>query len=1048
MMRRAAWGAVRWLAGIVAGLALLTGFLVWRLSVAPLSLDFLTPSVARGLAGSESGLVVRIDHTLLSLGPHATIDIIARGVHLRRRDGDARLTLPEMVIGFSLRAALRGVVAPTQIALDGPQLRLARAADGSFHLGLGAAAPGSDDWGEELLRDLAAAPDRRGSLGYLTDVAVRRAALTVDDRALGLAWQAKRLDATMSRGDRGVAGTLTFAAVEPGGIEAQLQGSFSFVSGERRLAMELDFADLRPALFADAAPSLAPLGALRLPFSGRVRVALDTAALRISGASCDVTLGAGQLAHPALEGGRIAIASGLLRAAYDPAAGRISIEHLGLDLGGPRLEAAGTVDGVGDGVLVGGWPQSVEIAGELHLSDVPADALAGLWPEQLSPKSRSWVTEHVHDGVVTEAQAQVGAHVDLASDATKPVRVDSFAGTLAYRGLTVDYFKPLEPLRGVDGTGSFDRAHFDLVPSSGAVKGVRLTGGAVKLSQLDTDDEQLAIELGIKGPLRDVLEVLDEKPLRYVHALNVDLGEVAGQVDGQLSFAFPLKHDLTLAMVRFGARAELTSVGARHVISGRDLSDGNLRLRLDPDELQLDGTAQLAAIPVALNWTEYLKKGGPRSRYAVKARLDDAARRGLGLDLPVGSISGPVDVDAAYTVLSAKQASAHVSFDAADAALALAQLNWRKPAGVPAAGSLDLELVDGQVRTIHQAVIKGGGLDARLAATLGAGGALQRVDVPRLVAGATDIGGSLTRRAEGGWRIDLRGRTFDATALMSDLNQPAQDDRTQPPLIIDANLDRLILGPKREVRKVTGQLFSDGIHWQAMSIDAAFTGGGKASVRFGQAAGDHSFRLTADDMGALLRLFDISDNIAGGRLEVTGGVEDIGRRRRFRGSILGADYRLLHAPILARLLSVASLSAISSMLSGDGIPFTRLKGGFVVDDGRLDVTELRAYGGAIGIKADGFYDFNSETLDFAGTLVPAYTINSVLGNIPLLGPLLLGGKGEGIFAANFRVSGPRDAPQVTVNPLSVLAPGVLRKLFLFDAPEPSPPPESGSSRSR
>ncbi len=108
MIRRTAWWVVRWLAGFAAGLTLAAAFLVWRLSVAPISLDYLIPSVARALAETESGLVVDIDHTLLSLGPGATIDIVARGVHLGRRDGEARLTLPELDIGFSLtRGAAR-----------------------------------------------------------------------------------------------------------------------------------------------------------------------------------------------------------------------------------------------------------------------------------------------------------------------------------------------------------------------------------------------------------------------------------------------------------------------------------------------------------------------------------------------------------------------------------------------------------------------------------------------------------------------------------------------------------------------------------------------------------------------------------------------------------------------------------------------------------------------------------------------------------------------------------------------------------------------------
>ena len=63
-----------------------------------------------------------------------------------------------------------------------------------------------------------------------------------------------------------------------------------------------------------------------------------------------------------------------------------------------------------------------------------------------------------------------------------------------------------------------------------------------------------------------------------------------------------------------------------------------------------------------------------------------------------------------------------------------------------------------------------------------------------------------------------------------------------------------------------------------------------------------------------------------------------------------------------------------------------------------------------------------------GTIVPAYTINSLLGNIPLLGRVFTGSEGSGIFAATYKIEGPVDDPSVSVNPLSMLAPGFLRNL--------------------
>jgi hypothetical protein len=74
-------------------------------------------------------------------------------------------------------------------------------------------------------------------------------------------------------------------------------------------------------------------------------------------------------------------------------------------------------------------------------------------------------------------------------------------------------------------------------------------------------------------------------------------------------------------------------------------------------------------------------------------------------------------------------------------------------------------------------------------------------------------------------------------------------------------------------------------------------------------------------------------------------------------------------------------------------------------------------------------DLAADTLDIEGTLVPAYAVNSILGNIPLIGQLLVGERGSGVFAANYRASGAMADVQTSINPLATLTPGFLRRLF-------------------
>ena len=64
-----------------------------------------------------------------------------------------------------------------------------------------------------------------------------------------------------------------------------------------------------------------------------------------------------------------------------------------------------------------------------------------------------------------------------------------------------------------------------------------------------------------------------------------------------------------------------------------------------------------------------------------------------------------------------------------------------------------------------------------------------------------------------------------------------------------------------------------------------------------------------------------------------------------------------------------------------------------------------------------------------GVLVPSFGMNSALGGIPSIGDLVVGRDGEGVFSLTYSVRGSLEKANVSVNPLSALAPGVIRRIF-------------------
>jgi hypothetical protein len=156
-----------------------------------------------------------------------------------------------------------------------------------------------------------------------------------------------------------------------------------------------------------------------------------------------------------------------------------------------------------------------------------------------------------------------------------------------------------------------------------------------------------------------------------------------------------------------------------------------------------------------------------------------------------------------------------------------------------------------------------------------------------------------------------------------------------------------------------------------------------------------------------------------------------------------SDFTMVNAPVFARVLTLASLTGITNALSGRGIGFTSLNMPFTYRDGLATIRKARSVGSQLGLTADGIVNTRKKTLGLNGIIIPAYTINSALGNIPIVGRLFSGSDGGGIFAATYNISGAIANPDISVNPLAALAPGILRDILgIFGPTKPSEKPGS------
>jgi len=188
-----------------------------------------------------------------------------------------------------------------------------------------------------------------------------------------------------------------------------------------------------------------------------------------------------------------------------------------------------------------------------------------------------------------------------------------------------------------------------------------------------------------------------------------------------------------------------------------------------------------------------------------------------------------------------------------------------------------------------------------------------------------------------------------------------------------------------------------------------------------------ALELKTSDAGYLASAFFGVDFIEGGILDLRGSLATENTPARLRATV--ENTRLVNAPFFTQILSLASLRGLTDTLSGEGVLFSRIEAPITIGGGRYVIDGGRASGPALGLTVNGWVGMDGSGIDLDGVLVPSFGVNSVLGGVPIIGDLIVGRQGEGIFSITYSVSGSLEKAQVAVNPLSAVTPGILRRIF-------------------
>jgi len=743
-----------------------------------------------------------------------------------------------------------------------------------------------------------------------------------------------------------------------------------------------------------------------------------------------------------------------------PVTGSTELQRIVFKAGGASVEATGSHSGSGTGTTA--------LEGRIGPFDVAG--LGRIWPTGLVPRLRAEVVDRLVGGRIAGGQFRLASGDPRGLDGSgrltlsltaEDIALATFAGAphLTVPRALITVAGPRLELSVPDGQIAF-----------AGNRRLALKGGQLVVTGLDQPVPELEVEGRMQGALSAVMELASHDAVGLIRPDQVPPG-TEGRIDAQWRAVMPATGRPTLSDVRLDAKARVSDGRIPNVLGTHDVTGANFTLGVSERTIDVKGEMLLAGVVAKATGQWILSEGGERQApLTISARLDGADRRQLGLDIEE-FVDGEVPLEVQFTPGVGEHSKVSVSANLTGAALMLDGLAWRKDPGRPARLTFDVVRIKGSRSLELQGFrIAGESITVNGTIVIGPDGKAESYKFPGFslnVVSNLEIEGM--RRAGRGWEIKARGKTFDGAELLKSLytvDQTAQVRRGKPDgtIEIDAMIDTVLGTNDATFKSVHLKLRKSGDSILGLELDGQLDSGQPITARMTSGGGQNRIvHVTTPDAGRALRAIGIYSNMLGGAGELWVYLDGRGTAER-AGRIQVSRFRILGDPIVSELVQGADESrpAIATgtpraqrRVVREEIQFETLRGSFATGNGQVAIESLNAAGPLIGASVRGKMDFRVGRLSLGGTYVPLSGLNRALAGIPLVGEILTGPRGDGIFGITFAVDGPMTRPNVIVNPLSIVAPGVLREIFQMvpDNPQVTPAregprPTGGGARVR
>jgi len=660
---------------------------------------------------------------------------------------------------------------------------------------------------------------------------------------------------------------------------------------------------------------------------------------------------------------------------------------------------------------------------------MPGSVLKRIWPIFANYAVRSWVDEHAFGGVVEHVVVAGNAPLPDFRPNGPPMPEDGLSVDLETSGTTVKPLANLPAIHDADlalrivgrhASVSLGRGTVDVAPG----RKLNIADGIFDVPDAHPKPASATARFRIDGAVPAAAALLSSEGLRDTVGITLDPNSTRGTVSARVAVNLLVGRDVPKDSASYAVTADLTNFAADKLLLGRRIEASTLRVTASNAGYQAKGDVKINGTPASIDLE---KQSGADAQVQLQAKLDEAARRRMGIDFG-DAVTGVIPVKVSGQIgADVEDGRFNVDVDLTQTKIDNLLPGWQKPAGKPAHAVYAMIKTPKSVR-FDDLSIDGSGANVKGSVEFDNSGEIISANLPEFaLSGGDQATLKADRGSDGVLRVTMRGDVYDGRNFVKSSlagGPKEKPKRKETDLDLDVKLGTVagyngetLRGLDLEMSRRSGH-----VHGFSMKARVGRDTPLNGELRLRSSDNHQVVYFETDDAGALFRFTDMYPRMYGGQMWVAMDPPSAEQLPQV-GTLYIHNFSVRGEPTLQRVVAGAP-----GQQSGS-VQFSEMHADFTRFPGKMTIRDGVVRGPAVGATVEGQIDYVKNDVHLRGTFVPFYGLNNVFGQIPVVGLILGGGANEGLLGITYEASGPPSSPRIIVNPVSAIAPGLLRKFI-------------------